>query len=401
MHSLKELLSFEGALAQATRWMMLKALCPTVYRLSALAPLNPRKIIFFDQYYETMPDSFTLLYEQLEADDSIEVSFYSLGQGSVSPLELLARNIAFSHRCATASAVFLRHGSSLLSGLPLRRGTQLIQVWHGCGAFKRFGSSLLDVMDEAARRDRKRFPIFGNTTLVPISSEEVRWAYAEAMEIQDPQSVVLALGVSRTDRFYDKAFLESARERVAQAVPGIGERKILLYAPTFRGEPDRPVPPRELDVELLCKCLSDDYALLIKHHPFIKERPAIPEGCRDFAFDVTDDLAIDELMCAADICVTDYSSLIYEYSLLLKPIAFFAYDLDEYLDQRGLYYPYNELTPGPVCKSTAELVDYVLHVNERFDVDAVQAFRDRFMASCDGHATERIIRFMKEHLPHA
>jgi CDP-ribitol ribitolphosphotransferase len=72
-------------------------------------------------------------------------------------------------------------------------------------------------------------------------------------------------------------------------------------------------------------------------------------------------------------------------------MAFFSPDLDEYDDWRGFYYDYEELTPGPIFTETDALVDWVADVDERFDRDAMHAFRERFMCACDGHATERIL----------
>ena len=112
------------------------------------------------------------------------------------------------------------------------------------------------------------------------------------------------------------------------------------------------------------------------------------QGC--FAVDVTKDLEIDELMCAADVCITDYSSLIFEYSLLDKPLVFYAYDLDEYDDWRGFYYDYSELTPGPVCRNMEELAECLSSVQQSYDRERMQAFRDKYMRSCDGHSTRRI-----------
>ena len=70
---------------------------------------------------------------------------------------------------------------------------------------------------------------------------------------------------------------------------------------------------------------------------------------------------------------------------------FFAYDLENYFDWRGFYYPYDELTPGPIFTTNEEMVEYIQHIDERFDKAEVTAFRDRFMSACDGHATERIM----------
>ena len=107
--------------------------------------------------------------------------------------------------------------------------------------------------------------------------------------------------------------------------------------------------------------------------------------------DVTKGLEIDQLLCASDVCVSDYSSLIFEYSLFERPMIFFAYDLDDYFDWRGFYYNYDELTPGPVVKETEEIIDYIRHLDARFDQAQVHAFKEKFMSSCDGHATDRIM----------
>ena len=93
--------------------------------------------------------------------------------------------------------------------------------------------------------------------------------------------------------------------------------------------------------------MGEDAVLLIKHHPFVRELPAIPESCHDFAFDVTHDIAINELICSADAVISDYSSLVFEYSLFGRPMVFFAFDQGEYADWRGFYYDYDALTPGP------------------------------------------------------
>ena len=88
--------------------------------------------------------------------------------------------------------------------------------------------------------------------------------------------------------------------------------------------------------------------MLVKHHPFVRDLPEIPESSRRFAFDVSDELSIDVLLSVADACISDYSSLVFEYSLFEKPLIFFAFDKDEYDDWRGFYYDYEDMTPGPV-----------------------------------------------------
>ena len=138
------------------------------------------------------------------------------------------------------------------------------------------------------------------------------------------------------------------------------------------------------------EALGGEYVLLVKQHPIVKMRPPIPEGAKGFAFDVSDSCTIEDLICVCDICISDYSSLIYEYSLMDRPMVFFAYDLEEYGDWRGFYYDYEELTPGPVVRTTGEVISWIRE--EKFDMEQVRAFRKRFMSACDGHATERLLK---------
>ena len=66
------------------------------------------------------------------------------------------------------------------------------------------------------------------------------------------------------------------------------------------------------------------------------------------------------------------------------------------IDGRGMYYDYNEITPGPVCKTTEEVTDYIAGIEDRFDVEAVRAFRKKYVGACDGHATERTIALIEQ-----
>ena len=106
--------------------------------------------------------------------------------------------------------------------------------------------------------------------------------------------------------------------------------------------------------------------------------------------------SLDPRMTVADIMITDYSSVVFEYALFERPMAFFTYDLDEYIDERGLYYDFDEVTPGPLCTTNEELIDYIINIDTRFNKQEVIDFKEKFMSSCDGHSTERIWALVEE-----
>ena len=221
------------------------------------------------------------------------------------------------------------------------------------------------------------------------------WAYEEAMNL--PEGIVQPIGTSRTDLFYDEEFVNSRKEKVYQFMPEARDKKIILYAPTFRGRVSRAKAPDMIDFEHFAKELSDDYVLISKHHPFCQKLPEIPEELSWFAKDLTNDVTIEDLLCSADICISDYSSLVFEYSLFEKPMIFYAYDYDDYCDWRGFYYDYSEFTPGPIVQTEDELLAAIKDCETNFDKQRVIDFKEKFMGNCDGHATDRIIAWMKEH----
>ncbi len=220
--------------------------------------------------------------------------------------------------------------------------------------------------------------------------------YEEAMCLKKNSGQIQPIGISRTDVFFCQEFLEQARQKVRDEVPQAVDKKVLLYAPTFRGNVSKAEAPDALDMAAMARELGEEYILLIKHHPVVKNRPQIPEEAKNFAFDVTESLEIEALLCSCDLCISDYSSLIFEYSLFERPLIFFAYDLENYGDWRGFYYDYEELTPGPVVRTTEEVIAYIKKTENGFDPEEIRAFRKRFMSACDGHATDRLIELVTE-----
>ena len=364
---------------------------PRVYRRYAKAPVDEKKVLFLEIHHPTLSNSFRVVFSTLEKEGSFDLQCHYLRHTSTPPRVQRKVFLRFLKELATAKALFLDEGTDLLSHVPVRKETAVVQLWHGCGAFKRFGLSVADLKFGADAEYMKAHPFHSHYSLVTVSSPEVVWAYEEAMGFTRESGVVQPIGVSRTDVFFDKSFLNSARDRLLQTVPAAKGKTVLLYAPTFRGNIRDAAAPDVLDLNQMKAALGETSVLLIKHHPHVKRRPPIPPDCSDFAFDVTDSLTIEDLLCVSDVCISDYSSLVFEYSLFEKPMLFLAYDLEDYFDWRGFYYDYASLAPGPIVKTTEDLLEALTHPERSFDPARVHAFREKFMSACDGHATERIL----------
>lgn len=371
-----------------------KVYFPKVYSSYCTEPVQENKVLFLEMRFTKLSNSFELIYKALEESGEYDLKCSYVQFNFIRGREFTQRVNEMLKELATAKYVFVDDASLILSSIPLRKETVAINLWHACGAFKKFGRSTAELKFGSSAATLDKYPNYGNLTHVTVSSPEVIWAYEEAMHL--PKGIVKAAGVSRTDQFYDKEFVESRKQKLYEIMPEAKDKKVILYAPTFRGHVATASSPDRIDFERFCRELGNEYVIVCKHHPFVKNPPIIPEELQHFARDLTKYLSIEDLLCCADICISDYSSLVFEYSLFEKPMIFYAYDYDNYCDWRGFYYDYSEFTPGPVVQTEDELLNSIKNIDTQFDKQKVIDFKEKFMGSCDGHATERIIALMKE-----
>ncbi|MDD7220660.1 MAG: CDP-glycerol glycerophosphotransferase family protein [Clostridia bacterium] len=371
---------------------LLDIIFPGIYNIHRKKPVDKKKVVFIEPRLPELSNSFQVLYHELADHYDFDIHVHLLRETFVSTGEYIKNCKKMLEDLSDARYCFLNEASSVVSCINKRPETIVTQLWHACGAFKKFGMSTVGLAFGADEEQMKRHPFYKNLDYVTVSSPEVVWAYAEAMDLQDRKEIIRPVGISRTDVYFREETVQNAFQHVYEKFPAARGKKIILYAPTFRGKAGNAQAPDQFDLKKFYEAFHEDYTLIIKHHPVVRNQPEIPKDLSGtFAFDASDTLSIEDLLCVSDICISDYSSLIFEYSLFERPMLFYAYDLDEYFDWRGFYYPYDELTPGPVCTTNEEMIDYIQHVDERFDKQKVVDFRNKFMSACDGHATERIM----------
>ncbi len=274
-----------------------------------------------------------------------------------------------------------------------RQGTTIIQTWHACGAFKKVGYSLLDKSFGADEELTRRVRIHSNYDVCLVASKASAPHYAEAFG-QPLERFEWRLGIPRTDVFFGEERLARTRDAVRRRYGLPDGRRVILYAPTFRGDTITSARATDdLDLDLLHDTLGADHVVLVRLHPFIRSRTVIGPSLAGFAIDVSDHPDINELMLVSDVLVTDYSSAIFEYALLTRPMVFFAPDYEAYERERGFYFDYRTGVPGPIFETTAELAAYLRA--GVFDLDRVERFRDESFDVADGHSatyvTDRLI----------
>ena len=373
-----------------------KEIYPSIYREYSEKPIED-KLIMMESGRSPSPSS-KHLSEVLKEGGRYKVLYMGLRIREVPFAVFYENGAAMIRELATAKALFLSTANDLLSHFDVRPETKVIQLWHGVGAFKHVGHSTVNNKNFGRSRELwNEYDSYRNYYAVTIASEGQRWIFKDSMQLDDSQ--ILPIGVARTDVFYDRKYHDDALERLYERFPVMRGKKIILYAPTFRGAVGKGTAPDKLDVKEMSEKLADDYVLVIKHHGLSGNIPPIPEGLEDrFAFDLNKHsvLDIDSLLVVSDILITDYSSVAFEYAITERPIIFFTYDLEEYIEQRGLYFDFEKDAPGPLCRDSESIINYILNIDERFDKDKLLKFKREYVDACDGHATERTIALIEQ-----
>jgi len=219
-----------------------------------------------------------------------------------------------------------------------------------------------------------------------VSSQEVSKYYAEAFNMSEEN--IRPIGIPRIDLFFNEKLKQEAINRVYKAYPMLNGKKLVLYAPTFRGANQANMHMNiPFDLDQVLTCLDENTVFGLKMHPFIKDLPDL-SGYEN-VIDLSLYPEINDILLVTDQLITDYSSIVFEYSLLERPMIFYAHDRSTYIKERDFYYEYESLVPGPIVENTDELIDALQ--NTHFNKEKIIEFKQKFFDEPDGQATKRFI----------
>ena len=286
---------------------------------------------------------------------------------------------------ARAEYIFMDNAFLPMAYLRVRKETRVVQLWHGTGTIKKFGQ---DANTGKLYEQEKR----GNENIdyLIVNSEATRKLYAGCFSV--PLEKVKILGLPRTDLLFSENELEKRRESFYCQYPDLRDKKLVLYAPTFRDQEVND-PKVHLDVEKMARELPDDYCLGLRLHPFVASRFHLEHDCKGKVVNFSSYDNLNTLLMATDILISDYSSIIFEYCVFGRPMIFYAYDLDEFSDHgRGFYRNYKEYVPGPVVETTDGILEVIR--NEDYRLDRLQAFYEESYQYMDGKSSMRVAEFV-------
>ncbi len=282
-----------------------------------------------------------------------------------------------------------------------RDGVTYIQTWHGT-PLKKLALDM-DVLSMGGSTDvekyRENFKQNSHTwdyliSQNPFSTETFRRCF-------DFHKEMLEIGYPRNDVLFkmnNKRDIDELKRRLK--LPK--DKKIILYAPTWRDDQfvakSRYKFASDMDYDVMRENLSDEYIMIVKYHYLVEDKVDWTKY-KGFIYEFNQHADIAELYLVADMLITDYSSVMFDYSLLKRPMFFFAYDMENYKNNlRGFYFDFLATAPGPIVQDTKSLADAIINYDESEWKDKYKAFSDKYNSCDDGHASKKVSELIEEKL---
>lgn len=346
-----------------------------LFKLFKQTEINNKMVSFIIDSRESFKGNLDYIKKEFEKRGDFKFHFFYKDKLSFGSFKKLA----------SSKYVFLNDNFFPLAFMNFNPETIVVQLWHAPGASKKFGGSV----DFESREILAK--ISENTDCLIVTSDKIKDYYSEAFQM--PVSKIKALGLPRMDYYFENHDLDKLKSDFSKKYNISADKKIILYAPTFRDEEKYNNVFSYLDLEKFNSVLGEEYVLALRLHPKIKNFYKDDISSQGKYIDVSDFESEQELMLISDMLITDYSSIMIEYAILNRPIIFFTYDLDDYLaNERGFYYDFKTIVPGPIVYSSDELIN-IIH-DDDFDRSRISEFAKTQLDVIDGKSSERIVDFL-------
>ncbi len=368
---------------------------PVMDAMSFVGRLLPRRdlAVFESNVGRAVADSPRAIYEELMDRGSDLRTVWST-RSAYRPRDLRTRKVepgSPAFHWSLARARFWVNNQNFGPVVTPAKGTTYLQTWHG---------TPLKRMQHDAVSTQGRKPGY----LERVAAKTATWsallspspyataAFRSAFRYDGP---VLELGYPRND-----VLVAAPAERgdlTRRALGLAADARVVLYAPTFRDDARKDghfAWDGVVGWAALVDGLSEQTVVLVRRHDVVRGSLKIPDELADRVVDVSSHPDMQDLLCAADVLVTDYSSVMFDFAILDRPIVLFCYDLEHYRDDlRGFYLDLEAEAPGPIVATPEALRRALLAAERSPDGDAARRrrFRERFAPLDDGHAAARVV----------
>ena len=325
--------------------------------------------------------------------DDLDVST----QGIPSDIRIIKPStIEYYKEVCTAGFIVTNNTNGL--GVGKRKEQYMINTWHGIGPFKTVG---IDVKFNKERAEFEKNYAFSHSKcdLKIAASDDCVNMYRQSMLYKGE---ILKCGYPRNDLFFND---NDIRAKVRLQFNINDDQLVVLYAPTFRenlNDYRESFDYYDIDIDKLIDSLHKKYGkevvFMYRFHQHLLDF----DECKYYytnGINVSDYLDSQELLLASDVLVTDYSSIMWDFSLMKKPVFLYVKDAKEYVDYRG-FYTEPENWPYPQAKSSEELCEVISEFDNNSYLDRLDKFFYEYGTFDDGHAAERIETKMQDVMDH-
>lgn len=370
-----------------------------LFYIAGMLPVKRNTIIFESFYGKQFNDNPKVLYEYIKEHYPNYKLYWSFDRRhkhlfQEDNINALSR---FSLRwiLVKGRAKYWITNSRLPLWIPKPKHTVYLQTWHGT-PLKKLGADIEEVQMPGTTTDKyiRNFLFEAGKWDYLVSPN----AYSSAIfkRAFGFAGTMIESGYPRNDALYNRNN-QIEITKIKRELNIDPDKKVILYAPTWRDNQYYSTGKYKLDLQLdldkMQAALGEDYVILLRMHYLMYEALDF-KAYQHFVKDVSTYPEVSDLFLAADMLITDYSSVFFDYANLKRPMIFFAYDIEEYRDQiRGFYFDFEQEAPGPVVKTTDEVIEAIIaHDPEKEEENAsLESFYSRFCYLDDGNASKRVV----------
>ncbi|MBQ4031372.1 MAG: CDP-glycerol glycerophosphotransferase family protein [Bacilli bacterium] len=365
------------------------------------------KVILFEAFggrnYTCSPKA---IYEKMITmkefqDYKMVWAFVEPGKHEVAPFKNLEIVVSKSddYYMYCSKAKYWIVNSIMPEGITKKENQVYVQCWHGTPLKKlrcdiEVNGAALNTVEEIKKRndiDAARFDYF----ISPSKYCTEKFTSAFNLKALGKENIIIEEGYPRNDFLFNKTKKDVDAIKDKLGVPK--DKKVIFYMPTFRDNQHTSgvgyTYNLAIDFDHLREELSDEYVILFSPHYFIANSIDLNKY-KGFVFNVARYDEINELYLIADIIMTDYSSIFFDYANLKKPMVFYMYDFDDYKNNlRDFYISLDEL-PGPIAKTQDEVEDIIKNIDKytKKYKEKYKKFNAKYNYLDDGDASSRVIK---------
>ena len=359
-----------------------------------------RKVIIFESFHgKQFSDSPRAIYEYMKEHNMEYEMYWSVDRRHLHIFKgkdvTTVKRFSLQWISLMARAEFWVTNSRLPLWLPKPKHTTYVQTWHGT-PLKRLGIDIEQVHMPGTNTEKYK---------QNFTKEASKWDYLISPNAYSTEifkrafqfhKTVIESGYPRNDFLINNNNPETVKKiKEKNGLPI--NKKVILYAPTWRDnqfyQKGKYKFHLQMDLERLKKELGEECIIILRLHYLVAENLDL-NGQEGFVYNFSDYEDIRELYLIADMLITDYSSVFFDYANLRRPMLFFVYDMEEYRDNlRGFYFDFEKEAPGPLVKTTEEIINEVTKITMGGyqPTDAAERFYNKFCYLEDGNASKRVV----------